>query len=138
MSEVKIIAVVMILLYCHFMLSAGCVGSMDKENVVVIGKDECSHVEVSMGKSLIVKLPVRLGTGFSWHVVKNEGGHIQQEGDSRFESATGDHKFGGVENQVLRFVTLNRGEEKLLLFYRRPFETDGKPKKIYEIKVQVR
>ena len=53
------------------------------------------------GEVLLVKLPARLGAGYSWQVVKNDKSHLKSDGEPKVEDIPGnDEKKQGRRDPI--------------------------------------
>lgn len=97
------------------------------ERVVVVGVDD-KKATIARGEVLVVKLPARLGTGYSWHVAKDDNTHLKGDGEPKVEDMPDGEaakaKVGGAQYQVFRFLPSEPGPYTLKMEYRRPFPTD--------------
>ena len=82
-----------------------------------------------------MRLPAQLGTGFSWAVVsrKDDALRLTQQ---RTESA-GQLRPGGAEEQVFVFLPQASGFEQVELAYRRPWEKDRPPARVFRFSATV-
>jgi inhibitor of cysteine peptidase len=117
-------------------LCSCAVAGSEEKAVTVTEKDQGHTVQVGRGDTLIVRLAAQLGTGYGWHVSKNDARILQSLGEPSLERQ-GEGKPGGVETQVFRFRAAASGKSALTLAYSRPWEKDRPPTKTYGITVEV-
>src|SRR5262245_44264893 len=114
-------------------LLAPCLAfSLDEHTVIITDKDRT--VTMAEGDVLLVKLPARLGTGYSWRVAKIDKCQLRRDREPWVEDDKSQP--GGKQVQVFRFVPKDLGTSMLELHYVRPFEKDVPPHKTYRVKVQ--
>jgi inhibitor of cysteine peptidase len=94
-------------------------------------------VELAKGDKLIVKLPSNRTTGFSWTMGSKESDVLKSAGKPEYEP--GDKKaVGSGGTDVFTFTAGAKGDTEIELQYKRPFEKDKEPAKIYKFKVTVK
>lgn len=104
--------------------------------VTVTEKDNKPEVSLPKDGILIVRLGVSPGTGFSWHITHCNRDHLKLLGDPIFK-ASEEAKPGLSEQQVFRFKALTAGPSVLKLAYRRLWDKDASPAKMFKIKVKI-
>lgn len=92
-------------------------------------------VQLPHGIQLVVRLPAQLGTGFSWAVVQHKGDALRLT-EQHTERAT-QMRPGGAEEQVFVFAPQTSGSEEVEFAYRRPWEKDQPPARIFRFSVTV-
>src|SRR5262249_21654914 len=88
--------------------------------VTVTEKNKGDTVNLAKGQELVVRLPIRSGTGFTWIIIKQDDKQLKKMGDPKVERDKGG-KIGGLAKQVFRFKALKAGTSTLELHYLRPF-----------------
>jgi predicted secreted protein len=94
-----------------------------------------STVRLSKGKSLVIKLPAQLGTGYSWGVTDLKGAPVRLAG-SQIEGPSAGFP-GGSETQVFTFEAVDGGAGEIELGYRQPWMTDKAPSRNFTVRVVV-
>lgn len=93
-----------------------------------------SVLNLSKGQTLLIKLPVQMGTGFSW-VRVGKANLVRDDGNSVTSDKT--VKPGGVETQVFQLTALAPGTETLRYLYVQPWNRGAKPAKSFQLKVLI-
>ena len=101
----------------------------DANTLVLTESENERTVQLPINGQLIVRLPAQLGTGFSWAVVRRNG-NVLRLMQQRTES-TGQLRPGGAEAQVFVFAPQASGSEDVELAYRRVWEQDRPPARIF-------
>lgn len=101
----------------------------DTDTLRLTESENGKTVQLPLGGQLIVRLPAQLGTGFSWAVVRRKG-DILRLTQQRTESA-GQLRPGSPEEQVFVFEPQASGSEEIELAYRRPWEQNQPPARIF-------
>jgi predicted secreted protein len=104
--------------------------------VIVTAADQGHTVRIDRGGLLVVKLEAQLGTGFVWHIVRNDAHVLVPLGEPEIERQ-GEGKPGAVEVQVFRFRGEAAGTSALELAYAQPWQKEAKPAKTFRITVEV-
>jgi len=105
--------------------------------VTVTDRDDRGDVTLAAGQTLVVRLGVTLGTGFSWQVVTNNARILEPAEPPRIEPPERPAP-GAVEHQVFRFTARAKGSTVLELHYLRPWEKGAKPARTYRVTAMVR
>jgi inhibitor of cysteine peptidase len=98
-------------------------------------KDDGSTVEMRKGDKLDVALEGNPTSGFSWVIAEGDTTIIAQEGEMQFLPST--DVSGGPGSEALHFGAIGKGKTTLRLQYRRPFETNVDPVRVYTLRVAV-
>jgi predicted secreted protein len=120
--------------------SAG--GPQDQEKkvkdkaVTLTEKDNDTKVKLGRGETLLVKLPMQGGTGFTWVVGKSDDERLKAKGKPTAEKPAKPRP-GATVIQVFRFEAAAPGTVRLEMWHKRPFEKDKKPAKIYAVTVEI-
>jgi inhibitor of cysteine peptidase len=104
--------------------------------VTVTDKQDKGKVTVPKGGSLVVKLPITTGTGYTWVVAKDNTEQLKPVGKPTVEKP--DKPVPGARTtQVFRFDAAAAGTSELTLEYKRPFEKDKPAAKTFRLTVKV-
>jgi inhibitor of cysteine peptidase len=98
-------------------------------------KDDGSTVQMRKGDKLDVALEGNPTTGFSWVTASGDTTIIAQEGEMQFLPSS--DAAGAPGSETLHFGALRHGKTTLRLEYRRPFETNVQPTRVYTLEVAV-
>ncbi|MEW6366986.1 MAG: protease inhibitor I42 family protein [Acidobacteriota bacterium] len=103
--------------------------------VRVRAEDNGTLVDMPLGTALEVALDCNPSTGYSWEVLQMDEAVLKQG-----ETATrGESDLVGAPGRcIIRFHSIGMGTSVLKLGYRRPWEKDAKPVKVFEIAVNVK
>jgi inhibitor of cysteine peptidase len=108
------------LLMCLTLSSAVC--AQGGNTVTLTEADNNGMVSLSVGDTLVVRLPSNPSTGYSWSVAQNNPGvPLQPIGSPSFERRE-DVPPGAPGVQVFRFRAAGGGSSFLRMIYHRPFE----------------
>lgn len=104
--------------------------------VTVTDKEDKGKVTVPKGGTLVVKLPITTGTGFTWVIAKSNPDQLKPIAKATIEKP--EQPLPGANAiQVFRFDAASAGTSELTLEYKRPFEKDKPPAKTYRLTVKV-
>lgn len=109
------------------------------DSVTITEKDNGHKTKVALGCILVLKLGANPGTGYAWHIVRNEPALLQSSGESIFEPIIDETKKGSIGApafQVFRFKAQKKGTEALELHYMRKWEKTS-PLKKFSITVEI-
>ena len=136
-----VLGIALVILTAAYALSNPQEGqALQEDNVnmiVVTEKDNGNRLELNKGDVFIVKLECSPGTGYSWQIAKNDDKLMEQQGEPVYEKPTRELLVGGVENVIFRFKALANGANTLELHYKRVWEKDKPPQKIFMVIVNV-
>jgi predicted secreted protein len=110
------------------------------DGMTITERDNKSQIQIALGGILTVKLEAIPGTGYAWHVVRNDPGLLRPMGEAVFEPRLedmGKKIVGAPEDQVFRFKAQSKGSDILLLEYVRKWEKKAAPLKTFSVTVQV-
>lgn len=94
--------------------------------------DNGSGLYLTQGDTISVKLPANPTTGYTWSIAVNAPSILAPAGDARFEPPpTPRPGAGGF--QTFDFRVAGGGAAELQLVYRRPFEKDAPPTRIWTV-----
>jgi predicted secreted protein len=106
--------------------------------IIVTEKDNGNRFELNTGDILTLKLECTPGTGYSWHIAKNDGNVMELQGEPVYETPERKLVVGGVEYVTFRFKALKSGTNVLKLNYKRGWEKEKEPLKTFVIDVTVK
>ena len=98
--------------------------------------DDNGRVQIELGGVLSVRLKAIPGTGYAWHIVRNDPRFLKPLGEPAYEQTDGKLP-GGVEFQIFRFRGLARGTNVLELHYVRAWEKKKTPPRTYRIIAEI-
>lgn len=110
------------------------------DGMTITERDNKGQVQIALGGILTVKLEAIPGTGYAWHIVRNDPSLLKPMGESVFEPKledTGKKIVGAPEDQVFRFRAQSKGSNLLSLEYVRQWEKKVVPLKTFSITVQI-
>ena len=110
------------------------------DDMTITEKDNKGQVQIALGAILKVKLAAIPGTGYAWHVVRNDPSLLKPMGESIFEPKledTGKKIVGAPEDQIFRFRAQSKGSNILSLEYVRKWEKKAAPLKTFYVTVQI-
>ena len=110
------------------------------DGMTITEKDNKGQVQIALGGILTVKLEASPGTGYAWHVVRNDPSLLKPMGESVFEPKledTGKKIIGAPEDQVFHFKAQSKGSNILSLEYVRKWEKKTAPLKTFSVTVQI-
>ncbi|HID86393.1 MAG TPA: hypothetical protein EYP55_03320, partial [Anaerolineae bacterium] len=91
---------------------------------------------------LVISLESNPSTGYLWEVAEINEDVLRQVGETEFEqtlrgdgSAEPSRLLGAPEKQTLRFQVVGAGESPLKLAYRRPWEKEVEPARVFSLQV---
>ncbi len=126
-------------LICLLYGASGCSSagvSLSDCAAVLTDSDNGATPAIAVNKTLCVKLPAQMGTGYSWHV-KNAGNALKQKGAPETESIPGKRMPGGAEYQIFRFTAQSKGSADVEIHYLRPWLKEQQPAKVFKCKATV-
>jgi inhibitor of cysteine peptidase len=108
-----------------------------RSNIVTIGdEDNGKDVDLTSGGTLVVKLKSNASTGYGWAVAGDPSPLKLEKTSYRKDSSSGAMGRPGV--QILQFHAGGPGLTTLTINYRRPWEYNAPPARIFHVKVYVR
>jgi inhibitor of cysteine peptidase len=108
----------------------------NSKTVILTKKDNATIVALSQGDHLVLRLPVSMGTGYSWQLEKEEKVTLPLEGKPEQEPSA-ETKPGATETQIFRFAAKQKGEVSLKFRLIRPWEKEIQPLKTYSVTVRI-
>jgi inhibitor of cysteine peptidase len=106
------------------------------KTVTVTEMDKDAKVKLAKGDTLVLKLGMRSGTGFTWAVGKGDDARLKPLGKPTTEKPKKPLP-GGPVIQVFRFEAVAAGDARLEMWYKRPFEKDKEPAKKFTVAVTI-
>jgi predicted secreted protein len=113
--------------------------SMQTTNVLTIHESDAGKSFQVRSDTLVkIKLPVQLGTGYSWRLGTNQKEHqrVLEQMDSVVEAAPRSNEVGQAETKVFTFRALARGAVTLNFEYARSWEKE--PRKKFTVTINVK
>lgn len=111
------------------------------ESITVTKKDNGQTVHIAPGCTLILKLEAIPGTGYAWHIVRDESPFLLRlQGEPIFEpnvEAIKKKPLGAPAFQVFRFKAEGEGTNILELHYKKKWETEEEPQEKFSITVHI-
>jgi inhibitor of cysteine peptidase len=106
-------------------------------SLVNIGEQDAGKtIELKTGDTLVVSLEGNVTTGFNWVPVLQDPELLKQVGEAEVTPAS--NQLGAPGKIVLKFEAAAVGQTILHLDYKRPWEVDIPPEKVFEVTVVVR
>jgi inhibitor of cysteine peptidase len=83
-------------------------------------------------EEVVIRLPVHMGTGFSWHVESKDDLIV---GKPKLEDVGEEEalKVGAAQCQVFRILMRDTDKKAVEFHYRRPFEKNSPPRKVVKV-----
>jgi predicted secreted protein len=117
-------------------LATAPAGDQGQKETMLTEKANNTTVRILKGEKLVIKLEGIPSAGFTWQVAKNNSEVLAFAGKVEIEKAK-PGVIGGKAYLILRFTAKATGVSDVELYYRRPFEKDKQPEKIFKVKVEV-
>ncbi len=127
--------------FLPLMLIAACTSSQNSGStavptqVTLTDANNGQTVELRTRQMLVISLKGNLTTGYSW-AVSDTLPFLQAQGDPEYKPDSNAVGASGVF--TLRFKLTGSGNGRLMLAYRRPFETGVAPIQTYSVQVNAR
>jgi inhibitor of cysteine peptidase len=96
-----------------------------------------SGVGLVVGDTLELVLDGNASTGYAWEIGFIDSAVLRSLGDPEYVEAGTPERVGGEGQYTFRFLAIGEGQVELTLIYRRPFEPDVPPLRIFEVMVTV-
>jgi inhibitor of cysteine peptidase len=109
----------------------------EEPSVVLSELDDGKTVDAVAGKTVLIKLTGNPTTGYSWVVAKVDGPGVQQVGGVAYKTGGGPG-VGEGGTFLATFSVAAKGQAKIILEYRRPWEKDKPPAKTFAVTIQVK
>jgi len=92
-----------------------------------------AQIELRVGELLVVALAGNPTTGYQWEVVDLDASIVKQLGEATLEPSSAAIGAGGLI--TLQFRAVGIGETALKVVYRRPFEKEVPPLRVFAVTV---
>ena len=99
-------------------------------------KDTGAQIELRIGDTLEISLAGNATTGYLWEVTKLDEKIIKQAGEADYKPES--NLAGAPGMATIRFSAVAAGNTTVELAYRRPWEKDKPPEKLFQLKVNVK
>lgn len=113
----------------------GVFAAQEGKTVTLTEKDKDREIQLNKGDKLVLKLQQLGSAGYTWSVIKNNDKVLKQLGEPATEKGKG--LIGGAVTRIYRFEAVGAGKTHLEMDYKRPFEKDKAPAKVFKITVEV-
>lgn len=114
----------------------------DEEDAMIVTLEaDGARRSVDAGGAVTLKLDCTPGTGYSWQLVTSDDRLLEAVGEPFFEPRERDGEepaVGGSELQVFTFEARETGAVELELHYRRRWEEDAEPERVFRVTIEVR
>lgn len=86
---------------------------------------------------LDVRLEANLTTGYRWALDSVDGRFLETLGEPVYQQAGGEGLVGAGGTETWSFISARQGRTVLRMVYRRPWEDEAEPARIFEVIVDV-
>ena len=107
-----------------------------QKTITITVKEEITELKLTKGETFELKMEAHGGTGYSWHVAKNDEAVLKLLGKPTVEKL-GQPRPGGPELRVFRFHAEAIGSCDLELHYQRPFDKEKPPERTYKLTLRI-
>ena len=107
----------------------------NNQTTIVEQDDHEGRLALAVGDTLIVRLPVQMGTGYTWQNIRRDSAHLAFI-DEKVLDEGGGAQLGSAELQRFRYRVLAAKDSAVEFHYLRPWEKGVAPEKEYRIHVQ--
>ncbi len=122
-------------LFAALLLLAGCASTP----LVLTERDSASSITVKKGESFSLSLYSNGSTGYAWEFFRAPDKKVCKVTASRYVPASRDPYFVGAGGQMQWiFQAVAPGKTRLRLYYRRNWEKNVRPAKVFDLEVEVR
>ena len=128
--------VLFILITIIYIAFSGCTQS--SKSLVFTEKDNGSMVSCTKDQELKIKLESNMTTGYSWNLSENTDEGIVMMVSSEYKESKKEKEMvgaGGTETFI--FEAKDNGRTEILLEYKKPWEENTEPEKVFKITVTV-
>lgn len=112
-------------------------GQAASSNVVLTEQDNGKDIDLTIGSTLVVKLPSNPSTGYNWSVV-GEPSPLKLQKTSFRKNQTKTSTVGASGTSVFQLSANSSGLATLAMVYRRSWEYNVPPIKTFAVRVDVR
>ena len=102
----------------------------------LLERDHGHDFTICVGEEFSIRLPGNPTTGYLWEIAANDLAVLKQKGEIVFVADNNSMGAGG--QLIFRFVPRGVGLVRLKLVYRRPWEKEIPPTKVFEVTVVVK
>ena len=102
----------------------------------LLERDHGHDFTICVGEEFSIRLPGNPTTGYLWEVAANDSAMLKQKGEIVF--VADNNRKGAGDQLIFRFVPRGVGSVRLKLVYRRPWEKEIPPTKVFEVVVVVK
>ena len=120
-----------------FCLSGVAARAAAEPNLVVSESDDGKTIDAVTCKNVVIKLTGNPTTGYSWVVAEIKGQSLQQTGGVSYQGAGGPGVGAGGTFEA-NFAVAASGPTTIRLEYRRAWEKDKPPAKVFTITIQAK
>ncbi len=106
--------------------------------MTIVAKLYCKEKVLHVNDTLVIKLPAKLGTGYSWHLKKYDKNLLKDSGFQKVERIKENERevIGQTQLQVFEFTAIKPGIDIIRMEYKRIWK-DSKPTKTFKLKVNI-
>ena len=142
MTRVSIVAALALLLFSLMLVaqppqSPGAPQKSASSVVILTDEDNGKEIDLPAGDTLMLRLKSNPSTGYSW-AIKGDPSPLRLVKSSTKENAQTGHAVGAPVTQEFRLTAVSAGMASLTLEYRRPWEYNVAPAKMFKVKVNAR
>ena len=113
--------------------------SAEGGDVMLDEKSDGSSVELSLGNNLIISLASNPSTGYAWGVLEMDPTILEKIGGNEFAPPEGTEIApGSGGREQLTFNAISKGTTTLKLGYKRPWEDQAQPEKLFSVEITVK
>jgi len=133
------LALFALLVVARFAAKANSQDASGQKPAIVILTDANNGKSFTLnpGDSLVFRLPVRNGTGYTWQIVKSKQQIVTLQGEPSRDPPPSAMP-GAAADQIFHFVAQKNGKTKLEFEYLRPWEKHEPPAKTFYVTIVVR
>ena len=94
-----------------------------------------TQLTLGAGDTLVVRLPVQMGTGHVWQEARRDSAHLALVDEEILDEAA-PARLGGTQVQRFRYRVLGPGASQIELHYLQPWEKGAAPAQVYRLYIQ--
>jgi len=110
---------------------------VDAGETVLRVEDDGKTVDVAQGSTVVARLRLNAGTGYSWTASSSDAGVLEAHGERTSEQASTSSMPGAPRFDVYRFAAKATGRADLSFELRRPWEQDAAATRSVHVTVRV-